>query len=186
MQPISHLISTRLQPGVWSLDLFVRSLPRSRPRVPVVPEARKKLAGGEAQRNHRKNRTEECCAPAGRASRVTASPRLTTATPPHGAAFRPPGSPVGVRRQGRPNDGGRVVEPSGSGVLSRFSRPAGAQSWVGGGGSGGSAALHHRLISYVPPARRGAGPGAGAEENIQTPGDCSATRINQSALGNHG
>ena len=96
--------STLLRPGraLWSLDIFVRSLPRSRPRVPVVPEARKKLAGGGAQRNHRKNRTAECCAPAGRERRVTAPPRRTTATPHRGPTFRPPGNPVGcVGREDR-------------------------------------------------------------------------------------
>ena len=45
------------------------SLPRSLPRLCFVPEVRKKLAGGGAQRNHRKNRGKKRCAPAGRESR---------------------------------------------------------------------------------------------------------------------
>ena len=49
----------------WSLDIFVRSLPRSGPRVPVVPEARKRLAGGAAQRNHRTHRPNPPVRPGG-------------------------------------------------------------------------------------------------------------------------
>ena len=39
--------------------------PRSRPRVPVVPEARKRLAGGGAQRNHRTHRPNPTVRPGG-------------------------------------------------------------------------------------------------------------------------
>ena len=55
----------------FSLDAGGGSLPCPLLRLPFVPEARQKLAGGEAQRNHRKTRTEERCAPAGRESRET-------------------------------------------------------------------------------------------------------------------
>ncbi len=56
--------------GFW-LAAGRGSLPRSLPRLRFVPEARKKLAGGGAQRNRRENRAERPCALAGRESRET-------------------------------------------------------------------------------------------------------------------
>ena len=65
-----------------------------------VPEARKKLAGGEAQRNHRNNRSEELCAPAGRERRETAPARLGTATLHKWQTDQPGCDPAGARRRG--------------------------------------------------------------------------------------
>ena len=119
-----------------------------------VPEARKKLAGGEAQRNHRNNRSEELCAPAGRERRETAPARLGTATLHKWQTDQPGCDPAGARRRvaerQRTRRGGewcrRVFPPL---------APRRGARWGRGGGSGGFAALHHRLISYVPLARRG-------------------------------
>ncbi len=47
----------------------LRSGERGASRQLLVPEARKILAGGEAQRNHRYVRKKKCCAPAGRERR---------------------------------------------------------------------------------------------------------------------
>ena len=125
-------------------------------RLRFVPEARKKLAGGGAQRNHRINCPEETCAPAGRESRGTPPTRLALATLHHGRTSRAPGNPVGVRRpgaeRGRVRRGGERCRRAFTALAPRRGARLG---W--GGGSGGSAALHHRLISYVPPARRGRG-----------------------------
>ncbi len=129
------------QAGVWLVAGRASRL-RSRARLRFVPEARKKLAGGEAQRNRRKTRTEVRCAPAGRERRAPRRP----ASPGRRVIM---GRPPGPSATQRPRTNGR------GGAISRFSRPAGAQGRVWGGGSGGSATLHHRLISYVPPARRG-------------------------------
>ena len=50
-----------------------------------VPEARKKLAGGEALRNHRKDRTEERCASVGQETRH--SPLSLPPKPPRAVRF---------------------------------------------------------------------------------------------------
>ena len=138
--------------GIWAAAGGSR--PRSLARLRVVPEARKKLAGGEAQRNHRKNRTKKPCAPAGRESRETPPSRPVVAIRNLWPSFRPACNPVGVLRPGvnarRKHRGGR----SWRSVFTALAPRRGAAS-VGGGGPGGSAALHHRLISCVPPARRG-------------------------------
>ena len=102
-------------------------------RLGFVPEARKKLAGGEAQRNHRKSRTEECCAPAGRESRETPLSRLATATLNHWQHARPASNPVGALGPGQ-SKAGSIAATRRGGVLSRLSRPAGAQRSVGVGG----------------------------------------------------
>ena len=104
--------------------------PRGQLRRRFVPEARKKLAGGGAQRNHRINRPAERCAPAGRESRGTPPTRLAMATPHRWRTARIAGNPVGVRRPGTER---RSVRRGGErwGALSRRSRPAGAHGWVG-------------------------------------------------------
>ena len=134
------------QAGCW-LAAGRESRPRSLVRLRFVPEARKKLAGGEAQRNHRNNRTEKRCAPAGRENRETSPSRRATPTFHQWPAVRPGGNPVGVRRRRR-----REREWYRCVFTTLAPRRGAFPGW--GGGSGGSAALHHRLISYVPPARR--------------------------------
>ena len=104
--------------------------PRGQLRLRFVAEARKKLAGGGAQRNHRIDRPEARCAPAGRESRGTrrrASPwrRCLIGGPPGLLA-----TPWACAGRG-PSRGGCVVEVRGVGALSRRSRPAGAHGWVG-------------------------------------------------------
>ena len=117
------------QSGCWPAAASGHT-PCGQLRLRVVPEARKKLAGGGAQRNHRKDRPEVCCAPAGRESRGTrrrVSPwrRLTIGGPPGLLA-------TAWACAGRgPSEGVCVVEASGGGALSRRSRPAGAHGWVG-------------------------------------------------------
>ena len=151
------------QAGCWPAAASGNT-PRGHLRLRFVPEARKKLAGGGAQRNHRINRPEERCAPAGRESRGTPPTRLALATLHHGRTSRTAGNPVGVRRpgaeRGRVRRGGERCRRAFTALAPRRGTRLG---W--GGGSGGSAALHHRLISYVPPARRGreAGNAAGTE-----------------------
>ena len=67
----------------------------ARPRF--VPEARKILAGGEAQRNHRTKRPTRRCAPAGRENRETPPTPLDSAAvhraPDFLACSRPAGAP---------------------------------------------------------------------------------------------
>ena len=95
-----------------------------RTRPPRVPEARMKLAGGDAQRNHRNNRPSMRCAAAGRENRATAPPRPALVT----------------------------LRPSPS--LPRFSRPAGTPGLVATRNRWFQSlrSLHHRLISSMPPA----------------------------------
>ena len=129
------------QAGFW-LVAGRKSRLRSRARLPFVPEARKKLAGGEAQRNHRKTRTKEGCAPAGRerrARRRHPSPRR------RGIMGRPPGPFT--------TPWSRTSERCRGGFTTLAPRRGAGPGWRDG--SGGSATLHHRLISCVPPARRG-------------------------------
>ena len=53
-----------------------------------------------------------------------------------------------------------------------------------GGGSGGSAALHHRLISYVPPARRGTKPAARGLADSRAPSAKRRARLLTSGSAN--
>ena len=115
-------------PAAFWLAAHRGSLPRSLPPVPFVPEARKKLAGGEAQRNHRKTRTEERCAPAGRESREIPPSRLATATPDHRPTSRLAYNPAGARRPGGRGDGRSAEEASRVGPFVGLSRPAGAHA----------------------------------------------------------
>ncbi len=87
----------------------------------LIPAGSKKLAGGEAQRNHRNPPPKTTSAPAGREKagrfRIILPRRCRLPENPH-ASRAPPG---------------------------RWAMRCGC--------SGGSTALHHRLISFVPPAR---------------------------------
>ena len=155
--------------GIWAAAGGSR--PRSLARLRVVPEARKKLAGGEAQRNHRKNRTKKPCAPAGRESRETPPSRPVVAIRNLWPSFRPACNPVGVLRPGvnarRKHRGGR----SWRSVFTALAPRRGAAS-VGGGWS-----RWFRCAS--PPAnilrasgttgRRGQACGEESNESVPTP-----------------
>ena len=86
-----------------------------------VPEVRKKLAGGEAQRHHRIDAPAKCGAPAGREKYGGSLARVSAAT------------------------------SWDSGIITPSRVPPGRNLVLAGAVSGGSAALHHRLISSIPP-----------------------------------
>ena len=109
--------------GAWTFSFGPRRAPR--PRLRVVPEARKILAGGEAQRTHRTRRPNPTLRPGG---------------------AREPGKRADTARLCDGSSGARLPGWRAHGVASRP-----------GGFTGGFATLHHRLISCVPPARRGRG-----------------------------
>ena len=117
-------MSIRLQPGGLALGHF-RSVPAARTRRRVVPEARKKLAGGEAQRNHRTSRPSKRCAPAGRESRQNTPTRLAS------AAFSvlpdSRSSPAELQGGREVRQCRRVAVAKRVGGVSRLSRPAGAK-----------------------------------------------------------
>ena len=89
----------------------------------------------------------------------------------HGRTAKPAGPPA-AREPARAADRSqkrREREACRTVCTALAPRRGAALGW--GGWSGGSAALHHRLISYVPPARRGGGKGCAGRgnENVQTP-----------------
>ena len=140
--------------------------PRPRPARPrVVPEARKILAGGAVQRNHRTHRPQPNFAPRRGARTVIA--RHSRSAPRR--VLRRSVFPADARPRGCQGDGRPAHEEAspwcGAATRLRGARAPPGRSAPRFGFSGGSAALHHRLIFCVPPARREreAGNAAGTE-----------------------